>query len=149
MDDRIVFTNPDGSCGILIPSKNSGLTIDEIMAKDVPAGATNVRKITTAELPADRLFRNAWDDSNPEEFIGLDLTKAKGIAHEMRRAKRQEEMSPLDEESKNARTTSQRAQEIVSEKTAILDKYDVIQANIDAAIDEAELRSELTNQGII
>lgn len=149
MNDRIVYTNPDGSCAVVVPAPNSGLTIDEIMAKDVPAGAINPRKITTAELPADRLFRGAWDDSNPEDFIGTDLVKAKEIAHGMRRAKRQEQLAPLDEESGFVSTTPQRAAQITTEKQAILAANATVQTDIDGCADEAALRSTLTGAGVI
>lgn len=93
MNERIVFTRPDGGVSVIIPT--GAISLAEVMAKDVPAGSTNARQITTAELPQDnRLYRNAWDDSNPEQFVGVDTFKAQAIAHERRRAKRDELFKP-------------------------------------------------------
>lgn len=38
MDQRIIYTSADGKLTILIPAPECGLTIEEIAAKDVPAG---------------------------------------------------------------------------------------------------------------
>ena len=35
---RIIYTNSEGGCSIVVPSPDSGLTIEEVAAKDVPAG---------------------------------------------------------------------------------------------------------------
>ena len=37
-----------------------GLTIDEIAAKDVPAGKP-FKIVEAADIPADRTFRDAWE----------------------------------------------------------------------------------------
>lgn len=84
MDERIVFTKPDGSVGVEIPTGEVPIT--EIMAQvQSRPGLTNIRQIDKSQLP-DRDFRNAWDDSNPEKFVGINLAKAKNIkikeAHE-------------------------------------------------------------------
>ena len=145
MNERIVFTNADGSVGVLIPS---GVTsIEEVMAKDVPAEATNARQITIAELPQDRLFRSAWDDSNPEDFIGTNFTKAKSIAHDIRRADRQSKLEPLDNEERFTSTSAARKDAIAIEKTTILNANAKTQIDIDATLDEAALRIILTNLG--
>jgi hypothetical protein len=147
-DQRIVYTRPDGGVSVVVPSPKSKLTMEEHIAKAVPADATNVRQITTAELPADRLFRGAWDDSNPEDFVGVNLTKAKEIAHNMRRAKRQEQMDPLDKEESFVSTTPERKAQIISEKQAILSDNAIIQSDIDNAADESALRSVLSAASI-
>lgn len=142
MNDRIVFTNPDGSAGVLIPTGE--ISIEAVMAKDVPAGAINARQITTAELPQDRLFRGAWDDSNPEDFIGTNLVKAQAMAHDMRRIDRETKLEPLDKEVTFVSTSSSRKTSINVERNAILDANAVIQTDIDAANDEAALRAVLS-----
>jgi len=145
-NERIVFTNPDGSCGVLIPTGE--ISIEAVMAKDVPAGASNARQITTAELPQDRLFRGAWDDSNPESFIGTNLVKAKLIAHRMRRIDREAKLAPLDKEESFAKTSQGRKDAILAEKTSILDDSATMQADIDLASNESILRTTLINAGI-
>ena len=145
-NERIVFTNPDGHCGVLIPTGD--IPINEVMAKDVPAGATNAREITIAELPQDRMFRGAWDDSNPENFIGTNLAKAQAIAHGMRRDDRESKLAPLDKEQGYASTNQARKDTILIEKMDILDSNALAQIDIDAASDETVLRSILNNAGI-
>lgn len=143
---RIVYTNADGSVSVVIPTGE--VSVAELKATVVPVGATNVREITTAELPSDRVFRAAWDDSNPENFVGVNLAKAKLVAHEKRRAKREEEFAPHDEAiakqfpGKNT-TTEEAARQVIR------DKYAVVQANIDSAVDEAGIRAELVSIGAI
>ena len=59
MDKRIVYTQDDGTLAIIVPA-DCGLTIEEIAAKDVPAGKT-YHIVDVSEIPTDRTFRNAWE----------------------------------------------------------------------------------------
>jgi len=68
--------------------------------------------------------------------IVIDLTKAKGIAHDKRRAARAEEFKPLDVEA----TIPAKAQEAESKRQQVRDKYAEIQNNINAAVDVTELK---------
>ena len=147
MNERIVFTNPDGSVGVIIPTGE--IPTNEVMAKDVPTGALNARLTDITALPADRLFRGAWDDSNPENFIGTDLVKAKEIAHELRRNDREAKMTPLDKEEGFVSTAQARKDAILVEKQTILDANAIVQISIDAALDEAELRTILISNNIL
>ena len=38
MNSRIIYPNDDGGVSIIVPAIECGLTIEEIAAKDVPAG---------------------------------------------------------------------------------------------------------------
>tara|TARA_R100000008_G_scaffold28660_1_gene15816 strand:+ start:647 stop:847 length:201 start_codon:yes stop_codon:yes gene_type:complete len=58
-DKRIVYTRSDGGISILTPIENSGLTVEQIQAKDVPKGKTSYI-INASEVPTDRSFRDAW-----------------------------------------------------------------------------------------
>ena len=60
MDKRIIYATPEGGVAIIIPSANCGLSIEQIAAKDVPAG-TPYQIIDAADVPSDRTFRNAWE----------------------------------------------------------------------------------------
>jgi hypothetical protein len=62
MSQRIIYENDDGGVSILIPSDECLLTrtIEEIAAKDVPAGKP-YKIISALDLPSDRTFRNAWE----------------------------------------------------------------------------------------
>jgi hypothetical protein len=59
---RILYPTPEGGVAIIIPAAECGLTIEEIAAKDVPAGVP-FRIVDAADIPEDRTFRNAWEFS--------------------------------------------------------------------------------------
>ena len=59
---RIIYPTPEGGVAIIIPAPDCGLTIEEIAAKDVPAGVP-FRIVEAEDIPADRTFRNAWEFS--------------------------------------------------------------------------------------
>ena len=59
---RIIYPTPEGGVAIIIPAEDCGMTIEEIAAKDVPAGVP-YRIVDVSEIPTDRTFRNAWEYS--------------------------------------------------------------------------------------
>ena len=70
--------------------------------------------------------------------IVTNLTKAKTIAHEMRRASREEEFKPHDDIiAKQIPGADADAAETA--RAAIRTKYETVQTDIDAAINETEL----------
>lgn len=60
MNQRIIYPNDNGGVSILAPAPECGLTIEEIAAKDVPAGKP-YKIVDVSEIPTDRTFRNAWE----------------------------------------------------------------------------------------
>lgn len=60
MNQRIIFPNDEGGVSIIVPAPECGLTIEEIAAKDVPAGKP-YKIVDVADIPTDRTFRNAWE----------------------------------------------------------------------------------------
>jgi hypothetical protein len=60
MDKRIIYSTDDGGVAVIVPAPNSGLTIEEVAAKDVPAGKA-YKIVDVADIPTDRTFRNAWE----------------------------------------------------------------------------------------
>jgi len=62
MNSRIIYPNDEGGVSIIVPTIECGLTIEEIAAKDVPAGKP-FKIVDVAEIPSDRTFRNAWEYS--------------------------------------------------------------------------------------
>jgi len=58
----IMYPNDNGGVVILTPAPEclQTRTIEEIAAKDVPAGKP-YKIINPEDLPADRTFRNAWE----------------------------------------------------------------------------------------
>jgi hypothetical protein len=59
MNKRIIYPIDNGGVAIIVPA-DCGLTIEEIAAKDVPAGK-QYKIVDVADIPTDRTFRNAWE----------------------------------------------------------------------------------------
>ena len=57
---RIIYPTDDGGVAIIVPAAECGLTIEEIAAKDVPAGK-EYKIVDVSDIPTDRTFRNAWE----------------------------------------------------------------------------------------
>ena len=73
-------------------------------------------------------------------MITVNLTKAKTIAHDVRRAKRAEEFAPFDEViMKQIPGADADAAEV--SRADIRTKYATVQTNIDAAADVAALKT--------
>ena len=73
-------------------------------------------------------------------MITINLTKAKTIAHDVRRAKRAEEFAPLDEViMKQIPGADATAAEV--SRANVRTKYATVQTNIDAAADVAALKT--------
>jgi len=132
MDQRIIYQNGEGGVAIIIPC-DCGLTIEELAAKDVPAGKP-YKIVDVADVPTDRTFRDAW--VMDKKAITVDVEKAKGIAHTMRRDKRAAEFAPLDIEV----TIPDRAKAAEEKRQVIRAKDDKLQADIDAAKDVGALK---------
>ena len=64
MTKRIIYPIENGGVAIIIPAPEAleTMTIEEIAAKDVPAGK-EFKIINTDDVPTDRTFRNAWEYS--------------------------------------------------------------------------------------
>lgn len=59
--NRIIYKQDDGSVAVIIPTPEALALygIEAIAAKDVPAGKP-FKIVDVADVPADRLFRDAW-----------------------------------------------------------------------------------------
>ena len=57
---RIIYPTDEGGVAVIIPAAECGLTIEEIAAKDVPAGKP-FKIVDVSDIPTDRTFRNAWE----------------------------------------------------------------------------------------
>lgn len=60
MDHRIIYPTDEGGVAIITPVPDCGLTIEEIVAKDVPPGR-QFKIVEVADIPLDRTFRDAWE----------------------------------------------------------------------------------------
>ena len=132
-DFRIIYTRPDdGGLSIIVPAP--GVSEAEA-AKAVPPGL-GYEVVQAADIPADRTFRNAWCPCAVNK-VRVDVDKAKGIAHEKRRAARAVEFAPLDVEA----TIPAKAAQAEAARQAIRDKYAAMQAAIDAAATVEDLKA--------
>lgn len=61
MDKRIVYEMDNGVVAVLIPAPEclTKWTLEEIAAKDVPAGVP-YKIVDATDIPTDRTFRDAW-----------------------------------------------------------------------------------------
>lgn len=62
MTQRIIYPTDDGGVAIVIPAPEAleTMTIEEIAAKDVPAGK-EFKIVLVDDIPSDRTFRDAWE----------------------------------------------------------------------------------------
>jgi hypothetical protein len=86
---KIIYTRPDGGISIVRPSVHK--TIEEVLAKAVPADATNVQVVDDSVFPADRKLRNAW------VAYGKDIVEDKYRSQEVVRKARDHALSILDD----------------------------------------------------
>ena len=62
MTKRIIYPKDDGGVAVIVPSPEylETHTIEELAAKDVPAGK-EYKIVDIEDVPSDRTFRNAWE----------------------------------------------------------------------------------------
>lgn len=62
MTQRIIYPTDEGGVAIIIPAPEAleTMTIEEIAAKDVPAGK-EFKIVSVDDIPSDRTFRDAWE----------------------------------------------------------------------------------------
>ena len=61
-NQRIIYQNDDGGVAVIIPTPEciQTYTLEEIAAKDVPAGKP-YKIVDVSDIPSDRTFRGAWE----------------------------------------------------------------------------------------
>ena len=62
MTKRIIYPTDNGGVAVIVPSPEylETYTIEELAAKDVPAGK-EYKIVDVTDIPSDRTFRNAWE----------------------------------------------------------------------------------------
>jgi hypothetical protein len=121
----IAYNTNDG-LAITIPTGE--LPIEQVLAKDCPAGA-----VIVDTLPAERDFRNAWELSGTD--ITVNFAKAQEITKDRLRAERQPLLEAQDVAFQRALETDADTADIVAEKERL--------RNITAQVDDAETVEEL------
>lgn len=133
MQKCIIFDNGKGGVSVIIPAPNCGLTIEEIAAKDAPAGSSP-EIVSVDNIPTDRTFREAWQ--REKGAVVEHVEKSRVIAHEMRRLERSEEFKPFDAQA----TIPFMAEKAEEGRAKIRQKYDEIQKEMDATPNVGGLR---------
>ena len=69
MNYRIIYRTDNGGLAIVIPAAECGLTVEQIAAKDVPAGKP-YKIVDVSDFPEDAEFFGAWeaDFSSPDGY---------------------------------------------------------------------------------
>ena len=140
-DFRLVYNNPDGSVSIVVPAP--GIT-EEQAAAAVPRGTT-YEVLHKDDVPTDRTFRNAWVKSGAA--IDHDMDKVKTIAHDKRRAHREELFKPYDEAiAKQLPVVKDTAE---AARSGIRAQDAAVQSDIDAAASVDEVKTVLQEYGAV
>ena len=150
MSTRIIWENPDGTTSVLNPvltcknpATGKNFTIEEIAAKDVPAGITTYSIVDNSVLPSDRNFRNAWKATglgNTTATVGEDIAAARELHKTNIRNARTPKLAALDVEFQKAQETSSGTAEIVDKKRVLRDAPAA--AGIATAANTTELKAQ-------
>lgn len=138
MGKRIIYTKPDGGVAIIIPA-DCGLTMEQIAAKDVPAGA-EFKIVDVSEIPSDRTFRAAWENGPAGIFVNVE--KARDVANDARRAKRAAEFAPLDDAIAK-QLPGVDLSDVEGQRQDVRVKYEKAQSDIDKAETVEDLKAVL------
>lgn len=146
---KIVYTNSSGILCVVHPVRN---TIGETLTTDaeieqrawdkLPVDAINPVFVDESVIPTDRTFRNAWEHGG--DSVIQNITKAKNIAHDVRRTARSAEFAPLDIKA----TIPSEAVAAEAARQVIRNKYAAMQTAIDAATTIEQLTTHVISLGI-
>lgn len=137
MSQVIVYPNEAGGVALVMPTGE--LPIEEVAAKDVPAGVP-YKIMDAADVPADHTFFNAWVMT--DDGVEHNLDRCRAIAHDRRRAARAEEFAPHDDIIAK-QIPGADAQAAEDARQEIRDRYAVIQEAINAAASPDEIKAAL------
>jgi hypothetical protein len=133
MSNVIIFTNDNGGVSVCVPTGE--LSIEEVQAKDIPAGVQSYI-VDAATLPeADGDFFDAWEQTDGVVTVNLD--KAKEVTKNRLRYQRAPLLTAQDVAFQRALETGADTAAIVAEKQRLRD----ITTLADACTTTAELRA--------
>jgi len=113
--DAIIYTNDTGGVSVCIPTGE--LPIEQVQAKDVPAGVTSYI-VSASSLPEYDFF-NAWEQSNG--VVTVNLGKAKELTKDRLRAERAPLLAAQDVAYMRALEAGASTTAIVAEKQRLRD----------------------------
>ncbi len=118
MSKVIIYNQENGIMAVCVPANNSGLTVEEVAAKDCPEGAKIIDKTDLDTLDND--FRNAWTcdgDMNPT----IDMTLAKDVWRDKIRRARKPRLEELDIQYMRKQEAGEDTSAIVATKNKLRD----------------------------
>lgn len=124
--------------GVAITTPTGELPIEQVAQQVAPDGIYAI--VTADAIPSDRTFRAAWVYS--PDGIEIDLTRAKAIGHDLRRANRNAEFAPHDKVISLQIPGVQR-DAAEAARAAIRARYVIIKSAIDAATTTDEINEAL------
>ena len=150
MAQKIVYEQENGIIAVVHPTGE--VPIGDLVGSVVPPG-TPYEIVNESIIPTDRTFRDAWKATN----VGIastatevyeDLAIAKEIAHEMRRAKRNELFAPYDEIIMK-QIPGNDAVAAEAARAVIRTQYAGIQSAIENSTIVVGIKSALVDRGIV
>lgn len=126
---KILYTRPDGVLCVVHPVRNTHPVIEDLTDQQIldrslsklPPDALDIHIVDESEIPADRTFRDAWQQSAGK--IEHNLPKAKEIHKERLRHQRKPLLEALDAEYMKALEADDKKAlaEVKSKKQALRD----------------------------
>lgn len=110
--------------------------IARIAAKDAPKDAINIHVCDESEIPADRTFRNAWEDTGK---ISVNMPKARRIHRDQLRVLRKPLLETLDVEYQRADERG----DLLEKRRIAVEKQKLRDVTADPAIEAATTPEEL------
>jgi hypothetical protein len=117
MKSVIIFTNSSGGVSVCIPSGE--MPIEQVQAKDIPAGIQSFIVDSSALPEADNDFFDAWEQVNG--VVSVNLSKAKEITKNRLRVEREPLFAAQDIAFQRAMETGSDTKAIVAEKLRLRD----------------------------
>ena len=93
----------------------------------------------------DATFRNAFHDEKEGKQVDVDMPKAKEIAHNCRRCKRDEDMKPLDTQS----TIPHLHDDAEAKRGVVREKDATLQDDLDACTTPEALKQKMVDGGLL
>lgn len=145
---RILYTNDAGGLSVIVPAP--GVSLAELLNSPAVQEQLHGREhelVDASKVPTDRTFRDAWyhDREPTPQKVGVDLEKARGISHDLRRKARASEFAPHDLMA----TIPAQAEQAELARQEIRDRYAIVQDTLDACKTPDELKQALCVAGIL
>jgi len=136
MQKVIIFKNEFGGVSVCHPSGE--LPIEQVQIDHTPTGSVIVNYDS---LPWNHnIFFDAWELE--DKRVNINLSKAKNISHNIRRAARTEELKPFDDIIMK-QIPGNDAAAAETARASIREKYSIMQVAIDSATTVDEIKSAL------